>query len=447
MNTTQAQQKALDDALVAPVDRPEFGKCNMRLKTYIKPKEATFQVVLDALALTPFYRAFLITLDIPAIYMQEFWAIVSVHKSSIIFIINKKKISLDVDIDLGHTGDITYLTNVNIDYLHQPWSAFATFINKCLSGKETIMDKISDFDTSPKQKLVQATKGTKIKSKAKVSKSNKKKQPAKKLKAKGLAVLSEVALIEAEQLKLATKRRKKDFHISHASGLGDGVDTQSKVLDEQQQKTSDSDEDDDDEDDFDNDSDDNDDERTESKRDEIPNPNKTNEEHNKEEEEYDDEFNIKEEEKIDYEESMNKEEDDEVTNELYDDVNVNLGNEDTDMTNADQGASEQQNASKELGFDQVEEDAHVTLTPILDTQKTKDTTTSLLALPDFASVFKFNERVTNLEKDLLEIKRVDQYAQALSSIPVIVDRYMDNKLGEAINKTILAHNLDCRQEA
>ncbi|GJS87298.1 hypothetical protein Tco_0769934, partial [Tanacetum coccineum] len=46
-----------------------------------------------------------------------------------------------------------------------------------------------------------------------------------------------------------------------------------------------------------------------------------------------------------------------------------------------------------------------------------------------------------------EIKQVDQYAQALSSIPAIVDRYMDNKLREAINKAILAHNLDCRQEA
>ncbi|GJW59738.1 hypothetical protein Tco_0109073, partial [Tanacetum coccineum] len=97
INTTQAQQKALDDTLVAPADRLKFGKCNMRLKTDIKQKEATFQVVLDALALTPFYQAFLITADVPSIYMQEFWATVSVHKSSIRFSINKKKVSLDVD--------------------------------------------------------------------------------------------------------------------------------------------------------------------------------------------------------------------------------------------------------------------------------------------------------------------------------------------------------------
>ncbi|GKE19169.1 hypothetical protein Tco_1426746 [Tanacetum coccineum] len=98
MNTTQAQQKALDDARVAPADRLEFGKCNMRLKIDIKPKEATFQVVLDAFTLTIFYRAFLVTADFPAIYMQEFWAIASIHRSSIRFTINKKKVSLDVDI-------------------------------------------------------------------------------------------------------------------------------------------------------------------------------------------------------------------------------------------------------------------------------------------------------------------------------------------------------------
>ncbi|GJU66015.1 hypothetical protein Tco_1252274 [Tanacetum coccineum] len=43
MNTTQAQQKALNDALVAHADRLEFGKCNMRLKTDIKPKEANHE--------------------------------------------------------------------------------------------------------------------------------------------------------------------------------------------------------------------------------------------------------------------------------------------------------------------------------------------------------------------------------------------------------------------
>nr|GEV07826.1 hypothetical protein [Tanacetum cinerariifolium] len=138
----------------------------MRLHTDIKP----FQVVLDAIALTSFYQAFLNTTEVPAIYMQEFLATVSVHKSSIRFTINKKKFSLDVEIfreilqmcpkipgqefedlplehdilsfirDLRHSGDIIYITDVSVDYLHQPWRAFSTLINKCLSGKETVKD-------------------------------------------------------------------------------------------------------------------------------------------------------------------------------------------------------------------------------------------------------------------------------------------------------------------
>ncbi|GKG55883.1 hypothetical protein Tco_0574777 [Tanacetum coccineum] len=38
-------------------------------------------------------------------------------------------------------------------------------------------------------------------------------------KAKGLTVLSEVALIEAEQMELATKRSLIETHSSNASGL------------------------------------------------------------------------------------------------------------------------------------------------------------------------------------------------------------------------------------
>ncbi|GJT29773.1 hypothetical protein Tco_0910048 [Tanacetum coccineum] len=406
---------------------------------------------------------------------------------------------------------------------------------------------------------------------------DKKKQPINKPKAKGLAVLSEVALTEAEQLKLATKRSKTQFHSSHASGSGDGVDTQSKVPDEQQQKTSGTDEgtgtipgvpdvpiyesksekeswgdsEDEDEDDE-NDSDDisdegdddndgnngndgDDDDANDDDKQEGDDTNDDDEETNSDRIESDrikipilDQFTTKyydeEEEKIDDEETTDEEEDDEVTKELYDDVNVNLRNKDTEINNVDQGTSEQQNVSQESGFEQVEEDAYVTLTPVLNTQKvdkpvqsssvssdltskllnlenpspahnkiaslldttahhattvpgitssftttipppppffnpllqqatptptptTSEATTSFPSLLDFSSVFRFNDRVTNLEKDLSEIKQVDQYAQALSSIPAIVDRYMDNKLGEAINKAIQAHNLDCRQEA
>ncbi|GKC83977.1 hypothetical protein Tco_1139694 [Tanacetum coccineum] len=74
-----------------------------------------------------------------------------------------------------------------------------------------------ESDTS---KTPPTTKGKRLKTYAKADKPAKKKQPVKTSKVKGLTVLSEVALTEAEQLKLATKRSLIQTHISHASGLG-----------------------------------------------------------------------------------------------------------------------------------------------------------------------------------------------------------------------------------
>ncbi|GKC72596.1 hypothetical protein Tco_1118479 [Tanacetum coccineum] len=79
MDTTRAQQKALDDDLVAHVNRLKIGKCNLQLSSNLNSKEPTLQVVLDAPKLTSFYKAFEITADVPEIYMQEFWVTASRH--------------------------------------------------------------------------------------------------------------------------------------------------------------------------------------------------------------------------------------------------------------------------------------------------------------------------------------------------------------------------------
>ncbi|GJW17680.1 hypothetical protein Tco_0025116, partial [Tanacetum coccineum] len=105
-----------------------------------------------------------------------------------------------------------------------------------------------------------------LKTLAKAAKPSKKKQPAKTSKAKGLTVLSEVALTEAEQMKLATKRSLIQTHSSHASGLSADEGTGGKPgapdvptyeSDDEQISWKSSDEEDDDDDN--NDDDDNDD--------------------------------------------------------------------------------------------------------------------------------------------------------------------------------------------
>nr|GFA83949.1 hypothetical protein [Tanacetum cinerariifolium] len=61
------------------------------LRSDITSKESTLQLVYDVLRLTPFYKAFLVTADVPVIYMQEFWPTATVHHHSIRFKMDNKK--------------------------------------------------------------------------------------------------------------------------------------------------------------------------------------------------------------------------------------------------------------------------------------------------------------------------------------------------------------------
>nr|GEV08766.1 hypothetical protein [Tanacetum cinerariifolium] len=100
MNLIAAQQVALDNALVAPENRVKIGICNMRIDPTKTPKKPTYQVVLDALALSPFYPAFLITAEVLKTYMQPFWHTITKIKdsSSYQFKLDKKNYRVDVEV-------------------------------------------------------------------------------------------------------------------------------------------------------------------------------------------------------------------------------------------------------------------------------------------------------------------------------------------------------------
>ncbi|GJV46291.1 retrovirus-related pol polyprotein from transposon TNT 1-94, partial [Tanacetum coccineum] len=106
------------------------------------------------------------------IYMQEFWVTVSRHHSLLRFKLNGKSHTVTIDNfkdmlkicpklpgqifeepplkeeilsfirDLGHTGEIKFLSDVNVNHMHQPWRSFAAIINKCLSGKNTALESL-----------------------------------------------------------------------------------------------------------------------------------------------------------------------------------------------------------------------------------------------------------------------------------------------------------------
>ncbi|GJV16447.1 hypothetical protein Tco_1361770 [Tanacetum coccineum] len=166
--------------------------------------------------------------------------------------------------ELGYPGNIKLLSDVKVDTLPQPWRSFGTIINNGLSGKVTGIDTLRlsraqilwglygailpDYLTNPTMKESKAYKtyydlatrkvqpkpkyvrrssrtktdeapkpssGKRVKAIAKVAKSRKKKQPA-----HGLEALSDIAMTEAEQMKLAIKRSKIQLHISQPSSFG-----------------------------------------------------------------------------------------------------------------------------------------------------------------------------------------------------------------------------------
>ncbi|GJV33593.1 hypothetical protein Tco_1393993 [Tanacetum coccineum] len=290
MDTTKAWQIALDDTLVAPVNYLKIGKCNQRLSSTLKSNEPTLQVVLDALKLTPFYKAFEITANVPEIYIQEFWATVSIHHKSLRFKINNKSHILNLENfrdmlqicprlpgqkfiyppleeeilsfirDLSHTGEI------KDSKAYKQYYAVASGV-KPPKAKTKYKKKADKPVTHSKSKTAPASKGSGLKSPAKVTKSGKKKIPA-----QGLETLSETTLSEAEQMKVVTKRSKADYHISHASGSGanEGIGVTPGVPygsedeqiswkssdDEDDDEVSESKDDDDDDDDADNEDDD-----------------------------------------------------------------------------------------------------------------------------------------------------------------------------------------------
>nr|GEW62135.1 hypothetical protein [Tanacetum cinerariifolium] len=62
--------------------------------------------------------------------------------------------------DLGHTREIKVLTDVNVNYMHQPWISFVAIINRCLSGKTTGSDclRLSHYFMSKDQSISRRNK-------------------------------------------------------------------------------------------------------------------------------------------------------------------------------------------------------------------------------------------------------------------------------------------------
>ncbi|GJU25771.1 hypothetical protein Tco_1164392 [Tanacetum coccineum] len=483
MDITKAEQIALDDALVAPANRLKIGKCNLRLSSDLTSKEATLQVVYDVLKLTPFYKAFQASADVLEIYMQEFWAIdpfITIRFDSIQDEITKKHIVI-----LSTSEKAFNCPNIWRD--KDDYSSMSTsYINPGdhLLRLSTSVSVKSEFDTTPKEKPPTDPKDKRGKQTSKITSSGKQKQPA-----TGLETLSEIALTETEQLKIATKRSQIQTLNSQASGLGDGVDILSKVPDEQVHEKTSIDEgagdklevpnvpkhhsnseeeswtfsDDDDDDDDDDDEDDD--------------PNKDSDAHDDDDDDDNDATDryggI---DNIIYPNEKQKDDDrvkDGEEDKEGDVTNVNLEGGDVDMTDTDttkdtedahvtlmaatlvvqqQSSSVSDLVSKFISPTTDDGDSKLPLQYIPSTSfschsskvkklpfshtTTTNPFTTPLPIPNFAYVFGFNQRVTALESDLSKLKQSNPFTEAISSILGIVNEYLGSKMKEAADVAI-----------
>ncbi|GJU42873.1 hypothetical protein Tco_1195830 [Tanacetum coccineum] len=441
---------------------------------------------------------------VPAIYMQEFWATVTVHKSSIRFKINKKKFSFNVEVfreilricpkipgqrfeepplehdilsflrDLGHTIDIHYITDDqsisrrNKMFWHTTRDDTMFTSMRCVSRHEKtqVYGAILPQHLT-NQAMLESDSLQTYYAYATVERRPQKKRLKNFQKKASPTHLPKKKTAPCYKVKLAT-RKHEDFHMSQPSGSGDGVDIQLKLPDEQQQKVTGTNEgagvrpkvldvpnddseseeeywtfsqdDDDLEEKTVNRIDDNDQEEKDKKADDKevfsnqsmstpPDYELTDEKENKEGDDMDNKG-----------EQEQDEEDD-----MYGDVNINLERSDAKMTDAQ--------ANKDT------EDAHVTLTaePPVVQQPSSSVSSDLVSkfinpsldieIPNFASVFRFDQRVSALETEMSEFNQTNQFVQVVSSIPGIVDNYLASKMKKALDVAIQLQSNKLREEA
>nr|GEZ35612.1 hypothetical protein [Tanacetum cinerariifolium] len=227
----------------------------------------------------------------------------------------------------------------------------------------------------------------------------------------GVVIRDTHALLEDAQLKKALRKSKQDTHKLQSSGSSEGDDFESKVPDESKAKpfntysedeSNDINDDDNDKDnandddnvnEYDDGNDVHDSEMTDSD-DDDENPFFTLKD-------YDEEEHNEEYEADDDSENVYKEEDDD----MYKNVDVSsLGAEhekerkgDEEMTDADQ------NVSQEKSYEQVVEDAHVTLTSL---QKTKSSKQSFYVSSDFTSKFLILDNIPPVVDEVASMMNV-----------------------------------------
>ncbi|GJY76021.1 hypothetical protein Tco_0481137 [Tanacetum coccineum] len=99
-----------DEQIVPRSQWLQIGKSNLLFDAQKIQKNPIFQISVDILRNTNFFRAFSASASVPAIL-------------------------------LGYPEPVEFVSNIRVNYVYQPWRAILTMINQCLTGKTSGSDK------------------------------------------------------------------------------------------------------------------------------------------------------------------------------------------------------------------------------------------------------------------------------------------------------------------
>nr|GEW94636.1 retrovirus-related Pol polyprotein from transposon TNT 1-94 [Tanacetum cinerariifolium] len=413
----------------------------------ITSKESTLQLVYDVLRLTPFYKAFLVTADVPEIYMQELWATAIVHSHSIRFKMDSKKRIVNLEYFremlhiclrlpnqtfdelsfkeeilaflryLGHNGEITKITNgmyhkKNVDFAYLRWEDFVYQVEHKDTKKSNKMYYPRDDQMFTTIKLVLRHQNTQqFGAILHIELTNE--------DIRNSAAYKEYYAIASGAAPPKTKASVKKTQSNKGTDILQGVPN--VPTDESDEEISWKSSDDDDE---------VDDKNIDNNGDDFVHPKLSiHEEEDKDEESFDpivltpenyeDECNDDASlgMNVGGEEGQDAEDDDE---ELYRDANINLEALSTF-------------ASLTLTAPTLPHPTIPTISqvPQAPTPLTTAPSTFLHDLPNFGLLFGFDHCLKTIEANFFEFLQTNQFARAVFSIPGIVERYMDQRVNEA----------------
>ncbi|GKA14663.1 hypothetical protein Tco_0694309, partial [Tanacetum coccineum] len=162
-----------DEQIVPRSQWLQIGKSNLLFDAQKIQKNPIFQISVDILRNTNFFRAFSASASVPAVYIQQFWNSMKYDEKTGVYCcqVDEQWFNLSADLfrkalditpvdpahpfELPPTGDtvidfvnqlgypepVEFVSNICVNYVYQPWRAILTLINQCLTGKTSGSDK------------------------------------------------------------------------------------------------------------------------------------------------------------------------------------------------------------------------------------------------------------------------------------------------------------------